>query len=139
MERHGDKPEVKKIKDDKAFLQEMHALFDAFRNNDTFNSLGVVCKNQEDADKLYAQLTKAGEAIQLVNAQSKEFSDGIMVVSAHMAKGLEFDQVIIPGVDSESYSREIDKYMLYVACTRAMHKLTLLYQGKISKFLDFKS
>ena len=62
-----------------------------------------------------------------------------MVVSAHMAKGLEFDQVVIPGVDSESYLKEIDKYMLYVACTRAMHKLTLLYQGKITKFLDFKS
>ena len=48
-------------------------------------------------------LTKAGEVILLVNAQSKEFTDGIMVVSAHMAKGLVFDQVVIPGVDSESY------------------------------------
>ena len=139
MERHGDEPEIKKVKDENALTQEMQSLFEAFRNNDTFNSLGVICKNQEEADKLYEKLTKAGEVIRLVNSQSKEFTDGIMVVSAHMAKGLEFDQVIIPGVDSENYLKEIDKYMLYVACTRAMHKLTLLYQGKITKFLDFKS
>ena len=139
MERHGDEPEIKKVKDENALIKEMQSLFEVFRNNDTFNSLGVICKNQEEADKLYEKLTKAGEVIRLVNAQSKEFTDGIMVVSAHMAKGLEFDQVVIPGVDSESYLKEIDKYMLYVACTRAMHKLTLLYQGKITKFLDFKS
>jgi len=139
MERHGDVPEVKKMKNDTAFLRTMHTMFNDFRNNDSSSSLGVICKNQEEADKLHEKLTAAGETIRLVNAQSKEFSNGIMVVSAHMAKGLEFDQVIVPNVDADSYTKEIDKYMLYVACTRAMHKLTLLYQGKLTQFLDFKA
>ena len=41
-----------------------------------------------------------------------------------MAKGLEFDEVIIPQTDDKNYHSNIDKSMLYVAATRAMHKLT---------------
>jgi DNA helicase-2/ATP-dependent DNA helicase PcrA len=46
-----------------------------------------------------------------------------------MAKGLEFDEVIIPQVEEGNYYSEIDRSMLYVAATRAMHRLTLTYSG----------
>ena len=46
-----------------------------------------------------------------------------------MAKGLEFDEVIIPQTDDRNYHSEIDRSMLYVAVTRAMHRLTLTYSG----------
>jgi DNA helicase-2/ATP-dependent DNA helicase PcrA len=52
---------------------------------------------------------------------------GIIITSAHMAKGLEFDEVIIPQTNDKNYHSNIDKSMLYVATTRAMHKLTLTY------------
>lgn len=42
-------------------------------------------------------------------------------------KGLEFDEVIIPQTDERNYRSEIDKSMLYVAVTRAMHRLTLTF------------
>lgn len=60
---------------------------------------------------------------------------GIIVTSSHMAKGLEFDEVIIPYVNDKNYNSAIDKSMLYVAVTRAMHKLTLTYNGKLSEFV----
>jgi DNA helicase-2/ATP-dependent DNA helicase PcrA len=53
-----------------------------------------------------------------------------------MAKGLEFDEAVIPSADSETYSSEHDRSLLYVACTRAMHKLTLTYHGEISGLLS---
>ena len=60
--------------------------------------------------------------IHFLSNQSLAFVQGIVITSAHMAKGLEFDEVIIP-------QTEIDRSMLYVAVTRAMHRLTLTYSG----------
>ena len=52
------------------------------------------------------------------------------------AKGLEFDEVIVPFVTDKDYRTEIDRSMLYVACTRAMHKLYISASGNISTFLS---
>lgn len=50
-----------------------------------------------------------------------------------MAKRLKFDEVIIPQVADKNYHSEIDQSMLYVAVTRAMHRLTLTFVGTKSK------
>jgi len=52
-----------------------------------------------------------------------------------MAKGLEFDHVIVPSVTEKHYSTQIDKNLLYVACTRAMHRLTVTFAGKMTRFI----
>ena len=52
-----------------------------------------------------------------------------------MAKGLEFDEVIVPDADNRNYGSDYDRNLLYIACTRAMHKLTLFYTGSPSPFL----
>lgn len=67
--------------------------------------------------------------IHFLSSQSGVFVQGIVITSAHMAKGLEFDEVIIPQIDDKNYHSEIDRSMLYVAITRAMHRLTLTYSG----------
>jgi len=47
-----------------------------------------------------------------------------------MSKGLEFDEVVIPSANSETYrDEEYDRKLLYIACTRAMHKLSLTHTG----------
>jgi len=48
---------------------------------------------------------------------------------------LEFDEVIIPYVNSDKYNTEYDRNLLYTACTRAMHRLTLLYEGEASSII----
>ena len=53
-----------------------------------------------------------------------------------MSKGLEFDEIIIPMVDSDNYKTGYDKNLLYIACTRAMHKLTLTYHDEITEILS---
>ena len=52
-----------------------------------------------------------------------------------MAKGLEFDEVIIPMANEKNYFADYDSGFLYVACTRAMHKLTLTYEGNFTKLI----
>ena len=52
-----------------------------------------------------------------------------------MSKGLEFDEVIVPDVAQDTYRTEKDRGLLYIACTRAMHRLTVMYAGERSKLL----
>jgi len=58
-----------------------------------------------------------------------------MIATAYMAKGLEFDRIVVPFCSDAEYRTEMDRHMLYVACTRAMHKLTLTYTGELSRLL----
>ncbi|WP_333837928.1 ATP-binding domain-containing protein [Rhodococcus sp. 27YEA6] len=62
-----------------------------------------------------------------------------VITSAHIAKGLEFDVVVVPHADTANYASDMDRCMLYIACTRAMHELYLTYGGALSRFLDFAS
>ena len=48
---------------------------------------------------------------------------------------LEFDEVIVPDVDQDTYRTEKDRGLLYIACTRAMHRLTIMYAGERSQLL----
>ncbi len=57
------------------------------------------------------------------------------IVTAYLAKGLEFDQVIVPFCNDVEYNAVIDRHMLYVACTRATHKLSLTHADEPSRFL----
>ena len=61
---------------------------------------------------------------------------GFIEKPSDTAKGLEFDEVIVPFVTDKDYRTEIDRSMLYVACTRAMHKLYISASGNISTFLS---
>jgi DNA helicase-2/ATP-dependent DNA helicase PcrA len=58
----------------------------------------------------------------------------VILASAHLVKGLEFDEVIVPDSDAGNYRTSIDRQMLYVACTRAMHRLRLTRVGEPSRF-----
>jgi DNA helicase-2/ATP-dependent DNA helicase PcrA len=53
-----------------------------------------------------------------------------------MSKGLEFDEIIIPMVELNNYKSDYDRSLLYIACTRAMHKLTLTYHDEITEILS---
>ncbi len=60
--------------------------------------------------------------------QREKQTGSINVMTVHGAKGLEFDQVIVQGVDHAAFGRkpEEDRRLLYVAVTRAKHSLTCL-------------
>lgn len=134
IERHGEEPSLVKFKSEIEELEEIKKLIESFQKSG-LNSLGIICKTQPQADKLYAAL-KHDFQINLLNAISVSFGSGIVITTAHLAKGLEFDQVIVPNVSEKNYQTEPDRQMLYVACTRAMHSLHLTYSGKLTVFLN---
>lgn len=126
--RHGEEPQILQYKNEKEELSGIIDLISRYRKS-AYKSLGIICKTESQAQVLADQLKGYAADIHFLSNQSAAFVQGIILTSAHMAKGLEFDEVIIPEVDDKNYHSEIDRNMLYVAVTRAMHRLTLTYSG----------
>lgn len=64
----------------------------------------------------------------------------LVLSSIEAAKGLEFEHVIMPGLNKGEFAvggnTADNRNLLYVGMTRAKHRLTILYDGsKPSKYL----
>ena len=134
--RHGEQPDILQFKDMEGEISGIADLISTFKKSD-YQSLGIVCKTEAQAKLLTERLqTICAENLHFLSNRSSVFVKGIIITSAHMAKGLEFDEVIVPQTDSKNYHSAIDRSMLYVAVTRAMHKLSLTYCGIPSLFIE---
>ncbi len=62
----------------------------------------------------------------------------VCTISNQLAKGLEFDAVIINDAGEDIYSSDnpLDMKLLYVALTRALHELDIVYAGELTKPLQ---
>ena len=112
-----------------------------FRNNITKNdfltdinnlktiskSIAIITKNDKEAEKVYNML-KDDLDIMLRDGFGHIKRD-LVVVPSYVAKGLEFDSVIIY-TDTNNKYQEKDKYLFYVACTRAQHNLIIYNNSK---------
>jgi DNA helicase-2/ATP-dependent DNA helicase PcrA len=72
---------------------------------------------------------------QLITSDAQADLSGPFLIPVYLAKGLEFDAVLICDADQQHYHRADDKNLLYIACTRALHRLNLFYTGAVSPLL----
>lgn len=135
MERHGPEPDLSVAESQKDAVAQIVSSVRDFRASDHV-SLAVLAKTQAQAKRLHKSLVEAGIDARLLEEGSAGFTTGVVVCTPHLAKGLEFDRVIIPDASASVFSTEMDRNLLYVACTRAMHRLSLISVGSPSAFLD---
>ncbi|AKG34564.1 RNA polymerase recycling motor HelD [Paenibacillus durus] len=103
-----------------------------------YHYVAVICKTAEESSRIYDVL-KDKLPIQLVTKDTPNFQKGTLVLPAYLAKGVEFDAVIICDGSEESYGRESERKLFYTACTRAMHILHIFHLGKPSRFIPVKA
>ncbi|WZL74362.1 UvrD-helicase domain-containing protein [Clostridiaceae bacterium 35-E11] len=133
FERYEEKPVV-------LVENSIEAMEDAIVKNiqtftkEGYETIAVICKTIKEAHQLYHRM-KEYLAIRLISSKEDEVETGVMILPAYVAKGLEFDAVIVYNTSSERYLNEIDKKLLYIACTRALHRLALYYVGEKSRFI----
>ncbi|HEY3429666.1 MAG TPA: 3'-5' exonuclease [Cyclobacteriaceae bacterium] len=132
MERHGKTPSINEFESNQHEADAIQIMISEF-NDSGMQSLGIICKTAEQAQDLYDALQK--DSVNLLTPESTAFRRGAIITTAYLAKGLEFDAVIIPFASERNYTTEIDRSLLYIACTRAMHELTLTYSKQKSLFL----
>lgn len=134
VERHGPYPEVKGFQQPELEAEEIKDLVNCFRNS-SHRTLGIICKTQSQA-KALSKILSSGD-VSLLTTESTSFRDGVVITAIPLAKGLEFDEVIVPYASDDNYQTDLDKSLLYIACTRAMHRLTLTFARERSRFLAF--
>lgn len=133
IERYGETPQLKQFQKRSQEIEFIARQIQDF-NESEYQSMAIVCRTQAEADELYEALHKTSDIL-LLNSQSKFFASGIVIATAFLAKGLEFDKVLVPFCSLKNYSQPIDRHMLYVAVTRAMHSLVITHCGAITDFL----
>jgi DNA helicase II / ATP-dependent DNA helicase PcrA len=131
MERHGPVPEVKGFGTEEEEGQELKRLVGRF-DHSNYQMLAILCKTPAQAKKIHSLLE--GSDVYLLTEESTHFKEGVVIATIPLAKGLEFDEVIVPFAAAEHYHSASDRNLLYVACTRAMHQLTVTFTGKASPF-----
>ena len=99
-----------------------------------YETIAVICKTGQESRLAFDELNKEFE-VQLINQDSKAYQKGIVILPTYLAKGVEFDAVIIYNASSEVYAHDIERNILYTSCTRAMHELHLFSIGESSPFL----
>ena len=131
--RSGDVPEVYTADSpeavDDVIIREI-----AYCREMNYKSVALISKTAKDALSLYERL-KSKIDIQLIKSESNADLSGTFILPVYLSKGLEFDAVMICDADNEHYYTEDDKKLLYIASTRALHRLNMFYTGIISPLL----
>ncbi|MBC2021156.1 UvrD-helicase domain-containing protein [Listeria booriae] len=100
-----------------------------------YGTIAVICKTAAESAAMYELLSPAFD-VQLATEHSYSYDSGIIVLPAYLAKGIEFDAVIIPDASAHNYEKSFEQNLFYTACTRAMHELVLFAVGGKTPFID---
>ncbi|MGL4343754.1 MAG: 3'-5' exonuclease, partial [Cellulosilyticaceae bacterium] len=133
FERHGEVPQVIKAQDQVGMILQIADQIKGYQE-EGFESIAVLCKNQHEAQEVYEKLVKH-VAINPIISEDAILEKGVTIMPIYAAKGLEYDAVIVYGTDAKAYHNSFDQQLLYIACTRALHKLSLYYTGAVSPLL----
>jgi DNA helicase II / ATP-dependent DNA helicase PcrA len=101
-----------------------------------YKSIAIIGKSKEECEYIYKELNKTSKDVNIIKDKDAEYNAGISIVPSYLAKGLEFDCVIIFNANEENYKENsLDIKILYVVITRAMSKLDIFFTNTKSKLL----
>ncbi|MFL0252319.1 RNA polymerase recycling motor HelD [Clostridium neuense] len=135
--RHGKAPEVIEFKCNKEFCEKVDAIVVDVEKAGK-KTIAVVGKNHAECKRIKDYLRRYGKYDwKLIRDNEKNYDLTRVVIPSYMTKGLEFDCTIVYNCSDDDYSNnELDKKILYVVLTRALHFEYIFYNGKKSKLID---
>ncbi|HKM42447.1 MAG TPA: UvrD-helicase domain-containing protein [Limnochordia bacterium] len=125
--RQGKKPSVNRVGSGER-IRKIHDLIVA-HTEEGFETIAIICETVQECGAIFAGLKEYDpkQEISLLIDEKATFKPGVVIVPVFLAKGLEFDSVIVPEASAQKYGEEYQRRLLYVACSRALHRLNLLY------------
>lgn len=133
LERHGHKPEI--IRCDRENLYREIADDIQQLKGSGHKLIAVICKTAGECEALYRSIRSSVD-ISLITNQKEVYKEGIITIPSYLAKGLEFDAVLVCTADKRDYSGDVDRRLLYTVCTRALHELHLYYCDELSDLIS---
>ena len=132
--RKGPKPVIWGRKTDK---EAVAVLSNVLRDNEKHKmTTAVITKDLASAKFVHKMLEDRGEKATLIATANQRLVDGTLIIPSYLAKGLEFDAVIMWGASKENYHRLDETQLVYTITSRAMYKLDIIYTGEKSPLLD---
>lgn len=136
--RHGTTVQKEAFADEAALLAAGVQKIKAWQEQG-YETIAVVCRDEAEAAATARKLKKYVPVVE-ENLETAEFGEGVMVLPVAYTKGLEFDAVLLLDPTEEKYPENDGQVkLLYVAATRALHELAVLYTGKLTGILAKKA
>jgi DNA helicase-2/ATP-dependent DNA helicase PcrA len=129
VQRPGEDVFVKECVSDSDYIDSLKAMIGKFENNDGLTA--VICRDQFSLEKVRSDL--GNDAPPVIAEHDALPHSGAFLIELALAKGLEFDSVILPDADSLSYPDSVlGTHCLYTAMSRATRHLAVLSRGSMS-------
>lgn len=123
---------TKKVENQDELIQNINDRINTYIKQG-YKSIAIIGKDMSECENLEKKLRTIGKDIKLIRGKDSEYNSGISIVPSYLAKGLEFDCVLLSDVSKEKYGNSsLDIKLLYVSITRAMSKLDVFYEGECS-------
>jgi DNA helicase II / ATP-dependent DNA helicase PcrA len=134
VERSGDKPIVLSFPEEKSIKETILKDIKMYKEQG-YKSIGIITRSIKEVHSVYSFLKDKAE-VKAITKDDDEYINGTLVIPAYLAKGLEFDVVLIYNAGNGNYSCEEERLLLYTACTRALHRLCVYYVGELTPLID---
>jgi len=134
LNRPGKKPKLIKSDNKKDMMKEVTKNIDELKNNG-YKSIAIICKTAQQANEYYNYLSDEIE-VKLITKEDIEYVEGIVMLPSYLAKGLEFDAVLLCIDGERDYVFEDERRLLYTSCTRALHVLNIHYFNKMPSLIS---
>lgn len=123
---------TKKVENQDELIQNINDRINTYIKQG-YKSIAIIGKDMAECENLEKKLRTIRKDIKLIRGKDSEYNSGISIVPSYLAKGLEFDCVLLSDVSKEKYrNNSLDIKLLYVSITRAMSKLDVFYEGECS-------
>ena len=99
------------------------------------DAVAIIGKTLADSEQLHQALERRNVKTTLIRTENQRLVKGPIIVPSFLAKGLEFDAVIVWDANDHQYHGDDERQLLYTICSRAMHALTLTVTGQPTSLL----
>ena len=132
VQRDGAAPAVQAYADDVTWETVLKG---AVRDAAARQELAAVVAADKKSLKELAKLL-ADEDVQLMDGKRALPQSGVVLLDVALAKGLEFDEVIVPDASAAIYPQnDLSRHRLYTAMSRATKRLTVLARKELTPLL----
>ncbi|WP_096439326.1 RNA polymerase recycling motor HelD [Alteribacter populi] len=132
--RDGKKPVYIETTSKEEMNNKIQVLITSCTENN-METVAVICKTINESRAVHDILAQHTSA-QLIDKETYTYKKGLVVIPSYLAKGIEFDTVILYDASKDHYHKESERNLFYTVCTRAMHELYLVSSGEKSPFID---
>ncbi|WP_283587703.1 RNA polymerase recycling motor HelD [Limosilactobacillus viscerum] len=134
FDRNGELPQVISAADFDGSADALVSALDKYQ--DEHDQVAIIGKTLEDSEQLYRALEQRNIKTTLIRTENQRLVKGTIIVPSFLAKGLEFDAIIVWNANDQQYHGDDERQLLYTICSRAMHALTLTAVGQVTSLLD---